>query len=261
MNCKNCNHPLKENQKYCDNCGAKVIQNRLTPKVLAHQVNQQFLSIDNKLLRTFMDLLKKPELVIGGYINGTRKKYIDVLQYFAISLTLAGFQAFLLLTFFKEQLVFSNEIITTMQNAPGNENNPFKDLNFNDFMQYQGVIYILTLPFSIVSSWLAYYLVGDRRLNFTEHAVLNIYYNSQLIIVTSILSIIMMFSGMNYLIISTIITVPMFLYLGYILKRIFKDPFWDTFAKWMLTLVIYMIFYFTVMILITIIPLIFKLAQ
>jgi len=261
MNCKNCNHPLKENQKYCDNCGAKVIQNRLTPKVLAHQVNQQFLSIDNKLLRTFMDLLKKPELVIGGYINGTRKKYIDVLQYFAISLTLAGFQAFLLLTFFKEQLVFSNEIITTMQNAPGNENNPFKDLNFNDFMQYQGVIYILTLPFSIVSSWLAYYLVGDRRLNFTEHAVLNIYYNSQLIIATSILSIIMMFSGMNYLIISTIITLPMFLYLGYILKRIFKDPFWDTFAKWMLTLVIYSIFYFTVMILITIIPLIFKLAQ
>ena len=80
MHCKNCNHPISENQNYCDNCGAKVIRNRLEPKVLIHQVNEQFLSIDNKLLRTFVALCVKPEDVIGGYINGTRRKYIDVLQ-------------------------------------------------------------------------------------------------------------------------------------------------------------------------------------
>jgi hypothetical protein len=100
MNCKNYNKVLVDSQKYCDECGAKIIQNRLTPKVIAAQINEQFLSIDNKLLKTFIDLFKRPEVVINGYINGTRKRYIDVLQYFAVSLTLAGIQVFLMTTFF-----------------------------------------------------------------------------------------------------------------------------------------------------------------
>ena len=60
MDCKNCHKSLNETQKYCDECGAKVIQNRLTPKVLAAQVNEQFISIDNKFFLTFIDLFKKP---------------------------------------------------------------------------------------------------------------------------------------------------------------------------------------------------------
>ena len=78
MNCKNCNNNLRDSQRFCDECGAKVIQNRLKPKVLAQQVNEQFLCVDNKFLRTFIDLFRTPEAVIIGYINGTRKKYIDV---------------------------------------------------------------------------------------------------------------------------------------------------------------------------------------
>jgi hypothetical protein len=73
-----------------------VIRNRLTPKVLAEQVNEEFLSIDNKFLITLIDLLKKPEAVIDGYIHGLRKKYIGVIPFYAISLTILGFQTFLL---------------------------------------------------------------------------------------------------------------------------------------------------------------------
>jgi predicted amidophosphoribosyltransferase len=73
VDCKNCHKPLNDSQNFCDECGAKIIHNRLTPKVLLQQVNEQFLSIDNKLLRTFIDLFKKPDNVINGYINGTRK--------------------------------------------------------------------------------------------------------------------------------------------------------------------------------------------
>lgn len=259
MNCKNCNKALKDTQKFCDECGAKVIQNRLTPKVLAAQVNEQFLSIDNKFLKTFIDLFKNPEGVICGYINGTRKRYIDVLQYFAVSLTLAGFQAFLILTFFKEQLDVSNELMNSVQNTPGNENNPFKDLKFDDFMQYQGLIYIATLPFSIVSTWLAFLIIGDKRLNFTEHCVLNIYYNSQVIIVTAFISIIMLLLNWNYLLLTVLMTIPMFLYLWYILKRVFNDRFWDSFAKWILTTVVYGIFYFAVMMIIATIQFIIQL--
>ena len=148
----------------------------------------------------------------------------------------------------------------TMQNAPGNENNPFKDVKFDDFMQYQGIIYIATLPLSVVASWLAYFMVGDRRLNFTEHFVLNLYYSSQIIIITAVVSIIMMCFNLNYLIFSALITLPMFLYLWFVLKRVFNDAFWDSFSKWILTIIIYGFFYLGVMIIISIIPYIYKIG-
>ena len=133
MNCKNCNKALEDTQKYCDECGAKVIQNRLTPKVIATQVNEQFLSIDNKFFKTFIDLFKKPEDVIISYINGTRKKYIDVLQYFAVSLTLAGIQVFLMTTFFKEAFEFSSELSGNMQSIANKENNPYGNVMYDMF--------------------------------------------------------------------------------------------------------------------------------
>ncbi len=239
MNCKNCNKSLNDTQKFCDDCGAKVIQNRLTPKVLAVQVNEQFLSIDNKLLLTFIDLFKKPEAVINGYIHGTRKKYIDVLQYFAISLTLAGIQVFLMQTFFKEALELSPEIMQAIESSPSQKNNPFFNGSFDDASNYQGLIYILTVPFSALATWLSYYFLGERSYNFTEHLVLNLYYSAQIIIITAVFSIIFLLFGLNYLIVYTLITLPTFLYLFYVLKRVFKDNFWDAFAKFLFMMVIY----------------------
>jgi hypothetical protein len=261
VNCKNCNKALKDTQKFCDDCGAKVIQNRLTPKILATQVNEQFISIDNKFLRTFIDLFKKPEAVIDGYIHGTRKKYIDVLQYFAISLTIAGFQVFLMLTFFKDGLDFNSEFLDKIAQSPGNENNPFLNTSFEDSSKYQGLIYIFTLPFSAFSTWFAYYIVGDKRYNFTEHFVLNIYYSAQTIIVISFISIIFLIFGVNYLVASFILTLPMFIYLAIVLHRVFKDRFWESFAKFILTMTIYIITFSLVGVLFAIVSAILSLSQ
>ncbi|MBC2845521.1 DUF3667 domain-containing protein [Winogradskyella flava] len=253
MTCKNCYKTLKESQNFCDDCGAKVIRNRLTPKVLATQVNEQFISIDNKFLRTFIDLFKKPEKVIDGYVNGMRKGYIDALQYFAISLTFAAVQVFLMTTFFKEALEIDSEFLTKLSQAPGNENNPFINQDFESTSNYQGLIYIFTLPLSAFSTWFAYYIVSDRRYNFTEHFVLNIYFSAQTIIVIAIISIVFLFFGINYLLASMILTLPMFIYLWFVLHRVFRDVFWDSFAKFILTMVIYTIIFGAIAILIAII--------
>jgi hypothetical protein len=239
VNCKNCDKSLNNSQKFCDNCGARIIQNRLTPKVLATQVNEQFLSIDNKLLQTFIDLFKKPEVVIDGYINGTRKKYIDVLQYFAISLTLAGIQVFLMQTFFKEALEFSPEIMKAIESSPSQKHNPFLNGDMDELTKHQGLIYILTVPFSTLATWLGYYFLGVRNYNFTEHLVLNLYYSAQIIIITAVFSILFLLLGLNYLIVSTIITLPTFVYFFYVLKRVFKDNFRDALAKFLFVMLIY----------------------
>lgn len=252
MNCKNCNKTLNDNQNYCDECGAKVIRNRLTPQVLANQVNEQFLSIDNLFLRTFLSLCIKPGEVIIDYINGTRKKYMNVLQYFAVSLTLAGIQVFLLTTFFKEALVIEPELMKDIKSMPGQENNPFFNSSFEGFSQYQSIIYILGVPISAIASWFIYYMLGTRCYNFTEHLVLNLYYSAQVIIITSALSILFLAFGNNYLLLSSLIIFPTFIYLGFVLKDVFKESHLETFAKFILIMIVYGILYIILMLFIVI---------
>lgn len=241
MYCKNCNNSLRDTQKFCDECGAKVIQNRLKPKVLVQQVNEQFISIDNKFLRTFIDLFKQPEIVIVGYINGTRKKYIDVLQYFAISLTLAGIQVFLMTTFFKESMDYGAGFNEGFNTSSATQENPLKDFDFNNILNFQGLIYIVTIPFYALSTWLAYYILKQRIYNFTEHLVLNLYFSAQTIIITSVFSILFLCFGLDYVIVSTVLTIPFFVYLFYVLKRVFKNSFWETVAESLLVLVFYVL--------------------
>lgn len=248
--CKNCDTELREDQHYCDECGAKVIKNRLTPRVIAHQINEEFLSLDNRLLRTFLTLFTNPEDVIVGYIDGTRKKYIDVIQYFAISLTLAGLQVFLMSVFFTDLMEMN--LYQGLDSLPGQENNPFKDLTFDGFNNYQGIIYILGVPLSAFSTWVVFLIFNDRRFNFTEHLVLNLYYSAQIIIITAILSIAFLILGLNYLIVSTLIIIPLFWYLYFVLKRVFRDEFWERVAKFLLVLIIYIVLYFLLMIIIAI---------
>nr|WP_252723792.1 DUF3667 domain-containing protein [Winogradskyella psychrotolerans] len=210
---------------------------------MAQQVNEQFISIDNKFLRTFIDLFRQPDTVIIGYINGTRKKYIDVLQYFAISLTLAGIQVFLLTTFFKEALEFTPDFIKTMENMPDQDVNPMAGYNPDFFTKYQGLLYILGVPVSALATWLVYYIFGNKRFNFTEHLVLNLYYSAQIIIITAVFSILFLVTGMNYLIVSSLLGLPTFIYLGYVLKKIFKEDFLNTLAKFLIVMFFYFVLY------------------
>jgi len=107
MLCKNCETNLNEKSDFCHLCGAKVIRNRLTLKNLLNDFSEQFLNYDNKFLLTFIHLFTKPEIVIDGYINGTRKKYVNVISYFAIALTITGLEYFIVRSFHPEFLDLS----------------------------------------------------------------------------------------------------------------------------------------------------------
>jgi len=108
MNCKNCNANLSEDNNYCNVCGAKTIRNRLTLKKLFADFSEQFLNYDNKFLKTFICLFTKPEDVIDRYINGTRRRYVNVISYFAIAITITGVEYFILNKFYSGFLDISN---------------------------------------------------------------------------------------------------------------------------------------------------------
>jgi len=207
MNCKNCKTSLDERVNFCPLCGAKIIRNRLTLKNIWADINAQFISIDNKLFKTFIHLFTKPELVINGFIDGTRKKYIGVIQYFAISLTLVGIQVFLMNTFFSDDLEGTFDFLKSLENTNKTENNPFTGPSpfesFNDINRYQSLIYTLMVPMYTLGTWLAY----------------------------------------NYLLISGFVTLVLFLYFFYLLKRVFNTSFWETVAHFMLIMVIFMVVY------------------
>ena len=81
MDCKNCGTILTSENNFCNFCGAKVIHNRLTVSNLFEDFKEKFLNVDNAFLRTFISLFKRPDDVINGYIEGTRKKYINVINF------------------------------------------------------------------------------------------------------------------------------------------------------------------------------------
>ena len=106
MECKNCLLSLQENDNYCPDCGAKVIRNRLTLKNLFEHFSETFLNYDNTFIQTVVNLIKQPKDVIGNYISGTRKKYIDPISFLAICLTFSGFYLFILRNYSQMQWTF-----------------------------------------------------------------------------------------------------------------------------------------------------------
>lgn len=259
MDCKNCNKLLNDSQKFCDVCGAKVIENRLTPEILIQQVNEEFISIDNKFLRTFIDLFNKPEAVIDGYIGGLRKKYINVITYYAIALTVLGFQMFLLKEFFPEFLQSqSNAFDESFKASSNSVENPFSE--FPDlFNNYQGVIFSIFMPFIAVGTWLIYF--DKRRHNYTEHLVINLYITAQTIFFNfMIFMALAIFNVKDYFVASLIATPPMLIYGAFVFKKLYNSTFFNALFRYLIAYIIYMIAFGVIIVLTMIIFVIYLAA-
>ena len=131
---------------------------------------------------------------------------------------------------------------------PKKAENPFASLDFNQYNNYQSIIYILTVPFSAISTWVAYTIAGDKRYNFTEHIVINLYYSAQVIIITALLSILFLCFGFNYLTISGIVSILSLAYFFYVLKRVFSNTFWETLLRYILVMLSYLFIFFIVIV-------------
>ncbi|TDS16769.1 uncharacterized protein DUF3667 [Maribacter caenipelagi] len=182
MECKNCHTNLRTDYSYCPNCGAKVIRNRLTVKNLWYDATERFFNIDNTFLRTFKHLFTKPDEVIGGYINGVRKKYLNPISYFTIAITLGGLFVYVYTEFFPNALDFDFRYGNSSSLTEAEKFGQDFQKKWNTYLfKYQSLFYIAMLPFLALISRLVF--INKKQFNLSEHFVINIYSYSHLSII------------------------------------------------------------------------------
>lgn len=214
MDCKNCKNGIGTESNYCNYCGARVVRNRLTFGNLLTHFSEEFLNYDNKFLQTFIALFTKPEAVVRSYISGTRKKYVNVISYFAIAITLSGLQMFLLQKFYPEALDFSSI------SQPGTE-----EINkgvFDFVQEYQSIAMMINVPLYALVSRLVFIKERKFRYNYTEHLVIFMYILAQLSMINVVIILIGAASGMDLGTMSMLFGPLQIIYSGYCLKRIFN---------------------------------------
>ena len=235
MTCKNCQTNLTETDFYCNICGAKIINNRLTIASLFTHFSEQFLNYDNKFLQTFIHLFTKPEGVIDPYINGTRKKYVNAISYFAIALTLAGLQLYFINKFFPE--AYSMTTFRPGQNEAGLVTQK-QILDISN--EYQSIIMMFYIPFYALLSKLTFFNI--KKYNYTEHLVIFMYVQAQITIVGFLVTVFLLVSGVPFTIISFIQIVFLFLYSAYCLAKLYKQSLGGIVLRSLLFLAIAFIF-------------------
>lgn len=212
MTCKNCHTELEEYDDYCKSCGGKVIRNRLTFKNLFEHVSETFFNYDNTLLKTFITLFRKPEAVIDGYIEGTRKKYVNVISYFALAITISGLYMFIINKYFPEVMDFS------FMTSPGQEE--FQKKNMAFVQEYQSVIMMLYVPIYALMARLVFFNI--KKYNYTELLVVFLYIQAQISIASAIVITLLAFLGLSSNILGMTTLPLMVIYSAYCLKRLYK---------------------------------------
>ena len=253
MNCKNCTTELKNHHNFCPNCGAKVIRNRLTIKNLWSEFSERFFNYDNTFFKTFRHLFVKPEVVIDSFVDGTRKKYLNVFNYFAISITVTGFFTFIYLKFFPE--IYTGAM-DSLQNAYETEaqQKMFTDM-MSTIFDYQSIIYFMMIPIFALVSIIVFY--NYKKYNYTEHAVIYLYAYSHITMSLNILYLICILTYQPLLNYMSLLSIPIsILFIAYVLKRVFELSFKKIVLKTLLFLVVGSIFYIGLVIVIGILMLI-----
>ena len=210
MNCKNCNFSLRTDYSFCPDCGAKVIHERITFKGLVHDFVERYFNVDNTFIRTITHMLIKPEVVILGYLNGIRRKYLNPASLLAIALTLSGLTLFVMKSYAWDLIDF--EIINGNGNAEANR----KMTGAN--MEYSSFIFLGYIPILALSGLIA---LNVKRLSYVENIIAAIYILANYSIFMFPVTLVALFSiPKYYLLVATLGLLTMATYSVYVYWRL-----------------------------------------
>jgi len=224
MECKNCNAPLNDKAGYCSYCGARVLDDKITLRFLFNEILDKVLSVDNKLIKTFLHLFTKPHKVIEDYVRGVRKRYFNPFNYILISITLAGISTLITRDFTMDLVTSAN---SQMMNPEALESNR-KMMDF--IFDYQSIITILSIPFYAFVSWVVF--LNKRKFNYLEHNIVYIYTSGHLSIMNFLMVGVCFLFNLNlYMEVSLVAASLLLIYNSYVLIRLFKLSFFQFILK------------------------------
>jgi hypothetical protein len=223
--CRNCGELVAAGKHYCGNCGAKWIENRITMRNVANDFSDMYLGFDTKFVRTFVDLFRKPEDVINGYIDGRRAFYVDAIRYTLVAIFLAGIYVLVLKNIDPQFVSFNGDEI---YRSLGYTDDMIKQVNesnqrFTSYVyDYQGVFMLASIPIYAFIARITFW--SKRRFfNFTEHIVFYLYTAGQSSIVSSVISLILLAIDIKYFVIWMYLFVPsQVAFTAYCYKRVFN---------------------------------------
>ncbi|MEP0214571.1 MAG: DUF3667 domain-containing protein [Cellulophaga sp.] len=178
MNCKTCNTGITDTHKYCSNCGAKIVLDRISLKGAWQEFIGPFFSWDNNFWKTLFNLFTKPKEVLEAYINGARKKYFQPFSYLVVYATIA----LIINKIFPstEVVDFTNGFKYGIGDAnPKAPKEALESINliYQFYTNYYNLIIISSIP---VYSLLTYLTFRKRDHNYSEHLVFNAYIQANL---------------------------------------------------------------------------------
>lgn len=233
MTCKNCDARLRTDYLYCPACGAKVIRNRITIKNLWTDFLERYFNLDNTFIRTVVHLTTKPEVVIEGYLQGIRRKYLNPISYMGIAITLSGLIVFL--------MVKSGDAINFNMINNG-VTTKYQEKLMDFILDYQALIFLLYVPMMTIAGWLCF---DQKRYNFAERTIIFMYslgHYSIIIFLPSIL--LLLFIPEQYVNFSLIAMPLMMAYTTYVIVRISKSRGVKLIVRLLLFYFILLILYF-----------------
>lgn len=222
MNCKSCNYNLTDNDKFCRNCGGKIITERLSLKGTWQEFIGPFFSWDNNFWRTFFDMFNNPKEVLSAYITGARKKYFQPFSYLILYATIAVF----FYKFFPVEMPkdFSDFVANGNNVSISNKMLAADTSKLLEFMySYYNFILILFLPFYALMSYLTFFKKGH---NFSEHLVFSCYIQATFGFISLVLQLIICnFLGFNYIKYTYLLLIIFFLQNIYVFKSLYSLNF------------------------------------
>lgn len=244
-NCKNCKKLLYAQQNYCSHCGSKWVEYRLTPRKITTELSNRYLGTDNVFLVTILGLLRYPEDVINGYISGQRKKYVNPINFYLISLSLVGLQIFILKHFAPDTLGMNIAELNNGQNNTGQSIESYSEF----FYDYIGAFTTFFLPAYALSGYIVF--LDIKKYNLTEHLILYVYVFGLVNIVTFLATPLMIGFDIPYQIVSLGLTPLIFLQVAWYYKRCFKLDIQQTVLKGLLAIIVFNVVSVILMIIIT----------
>lgn len=227
MECKNCGKQLLGEDKFCNQCGAKIITKRLELKEIISEWFSSILNIDNKFISTYLHLFSQPQIVIIGYIEGLRKKYVSPINYLLLTFGIYGF-----FTLFYNIEVYHDQGIAGIFEGAGY-------LFGEDELQ---TLKILNLPISFFQVLIfasAFKYNFKRQYNYAENLIIAAYWSGQILLTSTFFSFLLQIFNFEIgYIPQFIILIFMILYSLWVQKKVFQH-------SWLKHLFLLMVFIIT----------------